>query len=273
MAGYRRSPATARGVRPGRGCGLNTTPPPRFYIMGCRTRVPSRRRERSRSNHVNCPATSCPFRFACGEAGTPRPPCLILPYLELIGLRHVALTLERVSAVQTEGRPRWLRTCSQPPAGATRGLPGPGLVRPWRALHVHAYRMLGSLDAADEAFRTRYCVPGRRWTPIRARRPCATGSTGSRPPAVEGHPRQSPPPGALRGDRPSAALPRPPPGPATDADADPAAIPNGARASRSAFITALQRLPARQRAALILRACWPGTPPRRQTCSRPASRR
>jgi RNA polymerase sigma-70 factor (ECF subfamily) len=123
-----------------------------------------------------------------------------------------------------------------------------------RALHVHAYRMLGSLDDADEAVQDALLsawravdtyqghAPLSHWLyritttsslkviRAKARRPVAAGEIGH----LQPYP-----------DRLLDQL--------TDADADPAAIAERRESVALAFITALQRLPARQRAALILR--------------------
>lgn len=89
--------------------------------------------------------------------------------------------------------------------GAFKVLLGPHL----RALHLHAYRMLGSLDDADEAVQDALLH-------------------------LQPYP-----------DRLLDQL--------TDADADPALMAERRESVALAFIIALQRLPARQRAALILR--------------------
>ncbi|HET6191835.1 MAG TPA: RNA polymerase subunit sigma-70 [Trebonia sp.] len=129
------------------------------------------------------------------------------------------------------------------------------LVSPHRpALHLHAYRMLGSLDEADDAVQEallrawraldtyRDQAPLRHWLyritttsslkiiHARARRPVAAGEIGH----LQPYP-----------DRLLDQL--------TDAGADPAAIAEQRESVALAFIAALQRLPARQRAVLILR--------------------
>jgi RNA polymerase sigma-70 factor, ECF subfamily len=122
------------------------------------------------------------------------------------------------------------------------------------ALHVHAYRMLGSLDDADEALQDALLyawrgldtyqgqAPLRHWLyritttsslkviRAKARRPVPAGEIGH----LQPYP-----------DRLLDQL--------TDATADPAAVAERRESVALAFITALQRLPARQRAALILR--------------------
>jgi RNA polymerase sigma-70 factor (ECF subfamily) len=133
---------------------------------------------------------------------------------------------------------------------AFKTLVGPHL----RALHVHAYRMLGSLDEADEALQDALLNAWRALDSYQGQAPLihwlyritSTSSLkvirakGRRPvPAGEiGHLQPYP-------DRLLDQL--------TDADADPAAIAERRESVALAFITALQRLPARQRAALILR--------------------
>ena len=132
---------------------------------------------------------------------------------------------------------------------AFRNLVGPHL----RALHVHAYRMLGSLDDADEALQDTLLnawralgtyqgqAPLRHWLyritttsslkiiRARGRRPVTAGEIGH----LQPYP-----------DRLLDQL--------AD-DGDPARIAERRESVALAFITALQRLPARQRAALILR--------------------
>jgi RNA polymerase sigma-70 factor (ECF subfamily) len=132
---------------------------------------------------------------------------------------------------------------------AFRVLVGPHL----RALHVHAYRMLGSLDDADEAVQDALLNAWRALDSYQGQAPLShwlyrittTSSLkvirakGRRPvPAGEiGHLQPYP-------DRLLDQL--------TDAFADPAAVAERRESVALAFITALQRLPARQRAALIL---------------------
>jgi RNA polymerase sigma-70 factor (ECF subfamily) len=133
---------------------------------------------------------------------------------------------------------------------AFRVLVGPHLP----AMHVHAYRMLGSMEDADEAVQDTLLSAWRALDTYRGQAPLShwlyrittTSSLkvirakGRRPvPAGEiGHLQPYP-------DRLLNQL--------TDADADPAAIAERRESVALAFITALQRLPARQRAALILR--------------------
>jgi RNA polymerase sigma-70 factor, ECF subfamily len=158
-----------------------------------------------------------------------------------------------VSAVQaqdTQPAGDLLATALAGDGEAFKVLVGPHL----RALHVHAYRMLGSMDDADEALQdallsawralgTYQCqAPLSHWLyritttstlkviRAKARRPVPTGEIGY----LQPYP-----------DRLLDQL--------TDTDADPAAIAERRESVALAFITALQRLPARQRAALILR--------------------
>lgn len=122
------------------------------------------------------------------------------------------------------------------------------------ALHVHAYRMLGSLDDADDAIQDALLrawraldtyldqAPLRHWLyritttsslkvmQARTRSPVPSGEIGH----LQPYP-----------DRLLDKL--------TDVDADPAAIAEQRESVSLAFIAALQRLPARQRAVLILR--------------------
>jgi RNA polymerase sigma-70 factor (ECF subfamily) len=158
-----------------------------------------------------------------------------------------------VSAPQTQDTPLAADLLAAARAGdgeAFKALVGPHL----RALHVHAYRMLGSLDEADEALQDALLnawraldtyqgrAPLSHWLyritstsslkviRAKARRPVSAGEIGH----LQPYP-----------DRLLDQL--------ADADADPAAIAEQRESVALAFITALQRLPARQRAALILR--------------------
>jgi RNA polymerase sigma-70 factor (ECF subfamily) len=158
-----------------------------------------------------------------------------------------------VSAPQTQDTPPAADLLAAARAGdgeAFKALVGPHL----RALHVHAYRMLGSLDDADEALQDALLnawraldtyqdqAPLSHWLyritstsslkviRAKARRPVPAGEIGH----LQPYP-----------DRLLDQL--------ADADADPAAIAERRESVALAFITALQRLPARQRAALILR--------------------
>ena len=158
-----------------------------------------------------------------------------------------------MSAPQTRDTPLAADLLAAARAGdgeAFNALVGPHL----RALHVHAYRMLGSLDEADEALQDALLnawraldtyqgqAPLSHWLyritstsslkviRAKARRPVLAGEIGH----LQPYP-----------DRLLDQL--------ADADADPAAIAERRESIALAFITALQRLPARQRAALILR--------------------
>jgi RNA polymerase sigma-70 factor, ECF subfamily len=158
-----------------------------------------------------------------------------------------------VSTFQAEDSPLAADPLTAARAGdgeAFKVLVGPHL----RALHVHAYRMLGSLDDADEAVQDALLSAWRALGSYQGQAPLShwlyrittTNSLkvirakGRRPvPAGEiGHLQPYP-------DRLLDQL--------ADAGADPAAIAERRESVALAFITALQRLPARQRAALILR--------------------
>ncbi len=158
-----------------------------------------------------------------------------------------------MSTFQTEDTPLAADLLEAARAGdgeAFKVLIGPHL----RALHVHAYRILGSLDDADEAVQDALLRAWRALGTYQGQAPLShwlyrittTSSLkvirakGRRPvPAAEiGHLQPYP-------DRLLDQL--------TDAGADPAAITERRESVALAFITALQRLPARQRAALILR--------------------
>ena len=158
-----------------------------------------------------------------------------------------------MSAAQAEDTPLAADLLAAARAGdgeAFKVLVGPHL----RALHVHAYRMLGSLDDADEALQDALLSAWRALDSYQGQAPLihwlyritTTSSLkvirakGRRPvPAGEiGHLQPYP-------DRLLDQL--------ADAGADPAAITERRESVALAFITALQRLPARQRAALLLR--------------------
>ncbi len=142
------------------------------------------------------------------------------------------------------------------------------LVEPYRReLHVHCYRMLGSVDDAEDlvqetlmnAWRGLSRFEGRsslrRWlyriatnacvSALRRERVRAPDIMGAEPPAGE-------PPEGMPVDEPVWLEPYPDAMLADDA-AEPAARYGGREAIQLAFITALQRLPARQRAVLVLR--------------------
>jgi RNA polymerase sigma-70 factor, ECF subfamily len=122
------------------------------------------------------------------------------------------------------------------------------------ALHVHAYRMLGSLADADEAVQD---VLLRAWQALHTyegqaplRHWLYRITTTSSLKIIRAKGRQPVPAGEVGHLQPypDSLLDQ-----LTDTDADPAAIAERRESVTLAFITALQRLPARQRAALILR--------------------
>ncbi|MGH3240626.1 MAG: RNA polymerase subunit sigma-70 [Spirillospora sp.] len=125
-----------------------------------------------------------------------------------------------------------------------------------RALHLHCYRMLGSFDDADEAlqdvllrawralgtFQRR--APLRHWLIRIATNTCLKAiERKGRLPVTTGEIEHLQP-------YPDALL--------DEAAADPAAVVEGRESVALAFVVALQRLPATQRAALILKdvLCW-----------------
>jgi RNA polymerase sigma-70 factor (ECF subfamily) len=122
------------------------------------------------------------------------------------------------------------------------------------ALHVHAYRMLGSLDDADEALQDALLRAWRALDTYESQAPLLHWlyriTTTSALKVVRAKARRPVPAGEIGHlqpypDRLLSQL--------THADADPAAIAERRESIALAFIVALQRLPARQRAALILR--------------------
>ena len=121
-------------------------------------------------------------------------------------------------------------------------------------LHVHAYRMLGSLDDADEAVQDVLLRAWRALDSYRGQAPLLHWlyriTTTSSLKLIHAKGRQPVPAGEIGylQPYPDRLLDQ-----LTDADADPAAIVEHRESVALAFITALQRLPARQRAALILR--------------------
>jgi RNA polymerase sigma-70 factor (ECF subfamily) len=160
-----------------------------------------------------------------------------------------------VSSVSVQAEDSQLEAGLLADARAGDGAAFEALISPYlRALHLHAYRMLGSLDDADEAVQDALLSAWRALNDYQGKAPLShwlyrittTSSLkvirakGRRPvPAGEiGHLQPYP-------DRLLDQL--------TDIDADPAAIAERRESVALAFITALQRLPARQRAALILR--------------------
>jgi RNA polymerase sigma-70 factor (ECF subfamily) len=122
-----------------------------------------------------------------------------------------------------------------------------------RALHVHCYRMLGSLDDADEVLQESLLRAWRGLKGYQAQAPLRhwlyriTTTTSLK--AIEKRGRQP----VLVGEvsylqpYPDGLLDE-----LTDVDGDPAAVAERRESVTLAFIVALQRLPATQRAALIL---------------------
>jgi RNA polymerase sigma-70 factor, ECF subfamily len=158
-----------------------------------------------------------------------------------------------VSAAQVEDIPLAAELLTAARVGdgeAFRALVGPHL----RALHVHAYRMLGSLDDADEAVQDALLSAWRALHSYRGQAPLSHWlyriTTTSSLKVIRAKGRRPVPTGELGylQPYPDRLLDQ-----LTDADADPAAIAERRESVALAFITALQRLPARQRAALILR--------------------
>ena len=133
---------------------------------------------------------------------------------------------------------------------AFKGLVGPHL----RALHVHAYRMLGSMDEADEAVQDALLSAWRALDSYQGQAPLSHWlyriTTTSSLKVIRAKARRPVPAGEIGHLQPypDRLLDQ-----LADAGADPAAITERRESVALAFITALQRLPARQRAALILR--------------------
>jgi len=158
-----------------------------------------------------------------------------------------------VSVPQTEDTPLSAELLAAARAGdgeAFEVLVGPHL----RALHVHAYRMLGSLDDADEAVQDALLSAWRALDSYQGQAPLSHWlyriTTTSSLKVIRAKNRRPVPAGEIGHlqpypDRLLKQL--------TDPGADPAAIAERRESVALAFITALQRLPARQRAALILR--------------------
>jgi RNA polymerase sigma-70 factor (ECF subfamily) len=123
-----------------------------------------------------------------------------------------------------------------------------------RALHVHAYRMLGSMDDADEAVQDALLCAWRALDSYEGQAPLSHWlyriTTTSSLQVIRAKRRRPVPAGEIGylQPYPDRLLDQ-----LTDAGADPAAIAERRESVALAFITALQRLPARQRAALILR--------------------
>jgi RNA polymerase sigma-70 factor (ECF subfamily) len=123
-----------------------------------------------------------------------------------------------------------------------------------RALHLHAYRILGSLDDADEAIQEALLSAWRALDGYQGQAPLSHWlyriTTTSSLKVIRAKGRRPVPAGEIGylQPYPDRLLDQ-----LTDARADPAAIAERRESVALAFITALQRLPARQRAALILR--------------------
>lgn len=123
-----------------------------------------------------------------------------------------------------------------------------------RALHLHCYRMLGSLDDADEAVQEALLRAWRALDTYQGRAPLLhwlyriTTTTSLK--MIEKRARHPVPTGeiAYLQPYPDRLLDQ-----LADADGDPAAIIERRESVALAFVTALQRLPASQRAVLILR--------------------
>jgi RNA polymerase sigma-70 factor (ECF subfamily) len=122
------------------------------------------------------------------------------------------------------------------------------------ALHVHAYRMLGSLDDADEALQDALLRAWRALDTYQGQAPLSHWlyriTTTSSLKVIRARGRHPVPAGEVGHLQPypDRLLDQ-----LTDPGADPAAIAERRESVALAFIIALQRLPARQRAALILR--------------------
>jgi RNA polymerase sigma-70 factor, ECF subfamily len=123
-----------------------------------------------------------------------------------------------------------------------------------RALHLHCYRMLGSLDDAEEALQEGLLRAWRALDSYRGQAPLRHWlyriTTNASLKLIDKRSRQPVPAGEVSHlqpypDRLLDQLP--------DADTDPAAAAERRESVALAFITALQRLPASQRAVLILR--------------------
>jgi RNA polymerase sigma-70 factor, ECF subfamily len=158
-----------------------------------------------------------------------------------------------VSLPRTEDAPLAADLLAAARAGddeAFKVLVGPHL----RALHLHAYRMLGSLDDADEAVQDALLSAWRALDSYQGQAPLSHWlyriTTTSSLKVIRARGRRPVPAGEIGHLQPypDRLLDQ-----FTDADADPALIAERRESIALAFITALQRLPARQRAALILR--------------------
>ncbi|MFI0479066.1 RNA polymerase subunit sigma-70 [Actinomadura sp. 9N215] len=120
-----------------------------------------------------------------------------------------------------------------------------------RALHLHCYRMLGSFDDADEALQEALLRAWRALGTFQERAPLRHWliriATNACLKAIERKGRQPATTGEIDYLQPY------PDDLLTEAVADPAAVVEGRESVALAFIVALQRLPATQRAALILK--------------------
>jgi RNA polymerase sigma-70 factor (ECF subfamily) len=158
-----------------------------------------------------------------------------------------------VSTAQTEDGPlaaELLAAARDGDGDAFRVLVGPYL----RALHLHAYRMLGSLDDADEAVQDALLRAWRALDSYQGQAPLSHWlyriTTTSSLKVIRAKGRRPVPAGEFGylQPYPDRLLDQ-----LADVGADPAAIAERRESVALAFIAALQRLPARQRAALILR--------------------
>ena len=158
-----------------------------------------------------------------------------------------------MSSAQAEDTPLATDLLAAARAGdgaAFQTLVGPHL----RALHVHAYRMLGSVDDADEALQDALLSAWRALDTYQGQAPLIHWlyriTTTSSLKVIRAKARRPVPAGEIGHLQPypDRLLDQ-----LADAGADPAAITERRESVALAFITALQRLPARQRAALILR--------------------
>ena len=137
-----------------------------------------------------------------------------------------------------------------------------------RELQVHCYRMLGSFQDAEDALQDTLLTPGKGWPGSRGAPRSAPGSTGSPPTGAStrfarragARPWRGISPGWNRPSRPGSAevawlepFPDALLAGAIDIPAGPEARYEQTEAISLAFVTALQVLPARQLAVLILR--------------------
>jgi RNA polymerase sigma-70 factor (TIGR02960 family) len=150
-----------------------------------------------------------------------------------------------------------------------------------RELHVHCYRMLGSFHDAEDAVQETLVAAWRRlgtfeqraslraWLYAIATHRClnALRDASRRPRPASELPFEPPPPTRLG----EVTWLEPYPDRLLDELADPHASPEARYETREAvglaFLTAVQRLPARQRAVLVLRDVLAFAPPRSPRCS------